>query len=73
MIGLFLFVIFLISLEKIDVFGHGNPGVDRSPPIDFENKNVTVEARMSPSDITVGDISNAFVEITFLNEDNGIL
>ncbi len=71
MIGLFLFVIFLIPIEKTDVLGHGNPGVDRAPPINFENRNVTVEARMNPSDITVGDVSNAFVEITFLDENTG--
>ncbi len=71
MVGFFLFVIFLIPIEKADVFGHGNPGIDRAPPIDFENKNVTIEARMNPSDITIGDISNAFVEITFLDESTG--
>ena len=54
----------------MDVFGHGgNPGFDRAPPIDFENRNVTVEARMSPSDMTLGDFSNAFMKITFLDED----
>lgn len=66
-----LFSAFMIDVADVAVFGHGTPGVDRAPPIDFENKNVTVEARMSPSDMTVGDFSNAFMEITFLDQDTG--
>ncbi len=52
-----LFSVFAIPVISMDVFGHGNPGVDRAPSIDFENRNVTVEARMNPSDITVGDLN----------------
>ena len=59
------------GILNTDVFGHGGPGIDRAPAIDFENKNVTVEARMNPSDMTVGDFSNAFMKITFLDEDTG--
>ena len=63
------FTVFVIPTIGIDVFGHGgNPGFDRASPIDFENRNVTVEARMNPSDMTLGDFSNAFMKITFLNE-----
>ena len=65
-----LFSIFVFPFFSIDVFGHGGtPGIDRAPPIDFENRNVTVEAKMNPSDMAVGDFSNAFMEITFLDED----
>ena len=64
-----LFSVFTTPMFSVDVFGHGNPGVDRAPAIDFENKNVTVEARMNPSDMTVGDFSNAFMKIIFLDED----
>lgn len=66
-----VFMILVIPTYNVDVFGHGNPGVDRAPTIDFENKNVTVEVKMNPSDMTVGDISNAFMKITFLDEDAG--
>ena len=65
-----LFILFTIPIIlSADVFGHGGPGIDRAPAIDFENRNVTVEARMNPSDMTVGDFSNAFMKITFLDED----
>ena len=57
--------------ENADVFGHGGNGVDRAPAIDFGNRNATVEVRMSPSDMTVGDFSNTFMEVTFLDEDTG--
>ncbi len=64
-----VFALCLIPVIAIDVFGHGNPGVDRAPAIDFENRNVTVEARMSPSDMTVGDFSNAFLSLKFIDDD----
>lgn len=67
----FLFIIISFSLFHSEVFGHGNPGIDRAPPMDFENRNVTVEAKMNPSDMTVGDFSNAFMKITFLDVDTG--
>ena len=43
-----LSVILLVPVAVSDVSGHGNPGVDRAPAIDFENKKVTVDARMNP-------------------------
>lgn len=58
-----------ISTPSMAVFGHGNPGVDRAPAVDYDKKNVTVEVRMSPSDMTVGDFSNAFMTIAFLDND----
>lgn len=69
-----LLLISIVALSTIpifttDVFGHGNPGVDRAPVIDFDNRNVTVEARMNPSDMTVGDFSNAYMTIVFLDDD----
>ena len=62
---------FSISIEEADVFGHGGPGKDRAPAIDFENKKAAVEVEMDPSDITVGDVSNAFMNVTFLDENTG--
>ena len=67
----YIFSILVIPMFSMEIFGHGNPGVDRAPAINFENKNVTVEARMNPSDMTVGDFSNAFMKITFLDDDTG--
>ena len=61
----------IIPIFAIDVFGHGgNPGVDRAPAIDYQNKNVTVEAEMNPSDMTVGDFSNAFLSLKFIDDDS---
>ena len=58
-----MFTVFTITMGNMDVFGHGgNPGFDRASPIDFENKNVTVEARMNPSDMTLGDFSKRIYE-----------
>ena len=64
-----IFSLILIPLAHHEVFGHGNPGVDRAPAIDFGNRNVTVEARMNPSDMTVGDFSNAYMTLKFIDED----
>ena len=63
-----MFVIFATPMYE-EAFGHGNPGVDRAPSIDFKSRNVTVEARMNPSDMTVGNFSNAFIRIAFLDEN----
>ena len=40
-----VFLMLAIPMYNADVFGHGNPGVDRAPAIDFENKNVTVRLK----------------------------
>ena len=66
-------LVFLIGVSSVDVFGHGTPGKDRAPVIDFENKNVTIEIKMSPSDITAGNFTNAFMTISFLDDDTGRL
>lgn len=68
------FLFFMITIPMTSVFGHdGIPGMDRAPPIGFENKNVTVEIRMSPADMTEGDFSNAFMSIAFLDDDTETL
>ncbi len=63
--------VILLSVMPLIVpaaFGHGgNPGVDRAPPINFEDKNVTVKAKMNPSDMTVGDFTNTFLELQFVD------
>ena len=55
----------IISFVGSDAFGHGG-GKDRAPEINFENRDVTVIAKMNPSDIAVGDFSNAFMEVKFV-------
>lgn len=69
LVVLVILAITSLPLFATEVFGHGNPGIDRAPPIDFENKNVTIETRMSPSDMTVGDFSNAFLTLKFIDSD----
>lgn len=64
-----VFFVVVMAIPITDAFGHGNPGIDRAPSIDFDNKSVTVEARMSPSDMTVDDFSNAFMTLSFLDDD----
>ena len=59
MFGLFLAIF-------VPAFGHGG-GIDRAPEIDFENRNVTVIAKMNPFDMTVGDFSNAYMEVQFVD------
>lgn len=58
--------VLLLSGFSVNVFGHGGNGVDRAPELDLENRKVTVLGKMSPSDMTVGDFSNAFMEISFV-------
>ncbi len=60
-----LVALVLIPVLVVDVLGHGL-GVDRAPHIDFENRDVTVITKMNPSDMTVGDFSNAFMEVRFV-------
>ena len=66
---LILYVLIVFTVSTVDVFGHGNPGVDRAPPMDFDNRNVTVEVKMNPSDMTVGDFSNALMALKFIDDD----
>lgn len=72
-LGIILVTLVVITLTTTDAFGHGGLGIDRAPAIDYENRNVTVEVRMSPSDMTVGDFSNAFMTIAFLDDDTNEL
>ena len=58
-------VLSLVPVFATDVFGHGG-GRDRAPEINYENRDVTVIAKMNPSDMTVGDFSNAFMEVKFV-------
>jgi len=56
-----------IPLFCDDVFGHGL-GADQAPPIDFAGMLVTVSTIMDPSDITVGQVDRANLQIRFFDQ-----
>jgi len=56
-----------IPLFSDDVFGHGL-GADQAPPIDFAGMQVTVSTMMDPSDITVGQVDRANLQIRFFDQ-----
>jgi hypothetical protein len=66
--ALFIIIIgiFTVSVILPDAFGHGLGG-DQAPPISFGDMEVTVRTQLSPSDITVGDISSANMQIRFFD------
>jgi len=67
----FAFFITIIGIFTIpalipDVFGHGLGG-DQAPAISFGDMEVTVSTQLSPSDITVGEVDNANMQIRFFD------
>ena len=58
--------IFSIPVFVDDVFGHGLGG-DQAPPISFAGMEVTVSTMLDPSDITVGDVDSANIQIRFFD------
>ena len=56
-----------IPLFSNDVFGHGL-GADQAPPIDFAGMLVTVSTIMDPSDITVGEVDRANLQVRFFDQ-----
>ncbi len=58
--------IFTISTVLPDAFGHGLGG-DQAPALSFGDMEVTVRTQLSPSDITVGDIDSANMQIRFFD------
>jgi hypothetical protein len=55
-----------IPLFLPDAFGHGLGG-DQAEPISFGDMEVTVRTQLSPSDITVGEIDSANMQIRFFD------
>ena len=51
-----------------DVFGHGL-GADQAPPIDFGGMLVTVSTMLNPSDITVGEVNSANLQVRFFDQN----
>ncbi len=58
--------IFSIPLLAENVFGHGLGG-DMAPPISFSGMEVTVSTQLDPSDITVGEIDDANIQVRFFD------
>ena len=58
--------IFTVSAIIPDAFGHGLGG-DQAPPLTFGDMEVTVRTQLSPSDITVGDVSSANMQVRFFD------
>lgn len=58
--------IFTMPALVPNVFGHGLGG-DQAPPLSFGDMEVTVRTQLSPSDITVGDVDSANMQIRFFD------
>ena len=67
-VALFISIIGIFSIVTIlpDAFGHGLGG-DQAEPISFGDMEVTVRTQLSPSDITVGDIDSANMQVRFFD------
>jgi len=61
-----LFGIFTIPAFVPNVFGHGLGG-DQAPAISFGGMEVTVSTELSPSDITVGEVNEANMQVRFFD------
>ena len=66
--ALFITIIGIFTIPALvpDVFGHGF-GVDQAPPISFGDMEVTVSTQLNPSDITIGEIDDANMQIRFFD------
>ncbi len=58
--------VFTISAVLPDAFGHGF-GSDQAEPLTFGDMEVTVRTQLNPSDITVGEIDSANMQIRFFD------
>ena len=58
--------IFTIPILLPNAFAHGLGG-DQAEPLSFGDMEVTVRTELSPSDITVGDIDSANMQIRFFD------
>jgi len=61
-----IFGIFTVSAIIPDAFGHGLGG-DQAPPLTFGDMEVTVRTQLSPSDLTVGEVTSANMQIRFFD------
>ena len=58
--------IFTIPVILPNAFAHGLGG-DQAPPISFGGMEVTVRTQLSPSDITVGEVNSANMQVRFFD------
>ena len=58
--------IFTVPVLVPDAFAHGLGG-DQAEPLTFGDMEVTVRTQLSPSDITVGDIDSANMQVRFFD------
>ena len=58
--------IFTIPVLVPDAFAHGLGG-DQAEPISFDGMEVTVRTELSPSDITVGNVDSANMQVRFFD------
>jgi len=67
-VALFVSIIGIFSIASVlpDAFGHGLGG-DQAEPLSFGDMEVTVRTQLSPSDITVGDLESANMQIRFFD------
>ena len=67
-LGLLIIVagIFTIPVILPNAFGHGLGG-DQAEPISFEGMEVTVRTQLDPSDLTVGEVDTANMQIRFFD------
>jgi len=61
-----ILVLFLTPLVIDNVFGHGLGG-DQAPPLDLGGTQVTVSTQLDPSDITVGEVDEANIQVRFFD------
>ena len=59
-------MIFSVPVFASDAFGHGLGG-DQAPALSFGDMEVTVRTQLDPSDITVGEIDSANMQIRFFD------
>jgi hypothetical protein len=66
--GLLMIVVGIFTIPVIlpNAFGHGLGG-DQAEPLSFGDMEVTVRTQLSPSDITVGEIDSANMQIRFFD------
>ena len=66
--AIFVIVVGVFSISTVlpNAFGHGLGG-DQAEPISFGDMEVTVRTQLNPSDITVGDIDSANMQIRFFD------
>ena len=63
----YLYALLVLSALSVPAaFGHGLGG-DQAPPVSFGDMEVTVQTNLSPSDITVGDVASADMQIRFFD------